>query len=646
MTDSTAVRDAGLPVVPSNGTFRPLGINEVTITGGFWGNKQTVNATKSIQHCEYWVEKIGWAGNFDAALEGRLPQDRTGRSFSDSDVYKLIEAMAWEIGRSHDEAMEQRLNALVARIAPVQEADGYLNTNFGRPGQAPRYSDFEWGHELYSYGHLLQAAVARGRTFGEDLLVSIARRVADHVCETFGANGIQRVCGHPEIEVALAEFARYTGEDKYLEQARIFIERRGHGTLGPIEFGASYFQDDVPVRDTTVMSGHAVRALYLAAGAIDVAVDTGDDELLSALIAQTANTVARRTYITGGMGSHHEGESFGVDFELPPDRAYSETCAGIGSIMTNYRLLLATGQPAYADLIERTLFNVVAASPAEDGQSFFYTNTLHQRVRGDVPSQTVASPRASSSLRAPWFEVSCCPTNVARTLSSLGAYVATTNDDGLQLHQYADCVIDTELPDGRRINLRVSTAYPTAGSIAIEILEGSETEWTLSLRIPAWAEGKSTVAVNSATVAQTPGVTAVTRAFAAGDRIVIDLPVEPRWTWPDARIDAVRGTVAVEAGPLVMCVESVDLPAGHEVDSFRVHLSEDPVRTDGRITVSAATSELPQYEWPFGSAGNDDPVATIELPTASLVPYYSWANRGSSTMRVWLPLAADSGVAL
>jgi DUF1680 family protein len=329
---------------------------------------------------------------------------------------------------------------------------------------------------------------------------------------------------------------------------------------------------------------------------------------------------------------------------LPPDRAYSETCAGIGSIMTNYRLLLATGEPAYADLIERTLFNVVAASPAEDGQSFFYTNTLHQRVHGDVPSQTVASPRATSSLRAPWFEVSCCPTNVARTLSSLGAYVATTNDDGLQLHQYADCVIDTELPDGRRINLRVSTAYPTAGRVTIEILEGSETEWTLSLRIPAWAEGNSTVAVNSAAVAQTPGVTAVTRAFAAGDRIEIDLPVEPRWTWPDARIDAVRGTVAVEAGPLVMCVESVDLPAGHEVDSFRVHQGEHPVLADGRITVSAATSELPQDDWPFGSTANRAAVTT-ELPAVSLVPYYSWANRGSSTMRVWLPLAADSGVA-
>jgi uncharacterized protein len=642
MTDSTAVRTTGLPVAPSTGALRPLGINEVKITGGFWGDKQAINATKSIQHCEYWVEKIGWAGNFDAALEGRLPQDRTGRSFSDSDVYKLIEAMVWEIGRSHDDAMEARYNALVARIAPVQEADGYLNTNFGRPGQAPRYSDLEWGHELYSYGHLLQAAVARGRTFGDDQLVTIARRVADHICETFGNDGIQRVCGHPEIEVALAEFARYTGEAKYLEQARIFIERRGHGTLAPIEFGASYFQDDVPVRETTVMSGHAVRALYLAAGAIDVAVDTGDGELLSALITQTANTVARRTYITGGMGAHHEGESFGVDFELPPDRAYSETCAGVGSIMTNYRLLLATGQPEYADLIERTLYNVVATSPAADGQSFYYTNTLHQRVHGDVPSQTVASPRASSSLRAPWFEVSCCPTNVARTLSSLGAYVATTNESGLQLHQYADSEIDTVLPDGQHVALRVSTAYPTAGRVTIEILEDSESEWTLSLRIPTWAKDDFTVTANNATILHTPGVTRIRGAFSAGDRIELDLPVEPRWTWPDARIDAVRGTVAVEAGPLVMCVESVDLTPGHEVDSVRVHASEAPTLSEGSVTVVTETVESEQHAWPFGAASTDGSAELVAPAATRLVPYYSWANRGPSTMRVWLPLADET----
>lgn len=405
----------GRPAVPSAGVLRPLGIGEVAIKGGFWGDRQLLNATAIIEHCEKWVEVMGWTGNFDAAVEGRLPRDRRGREFSDSDVYKLLEAMAWEIRRRGDQDMDSRFRALVERIAPVQEPDGYLNTMFGRPGQPPRYSDLQWGHELYCFGHLIQAGIARGRTYGHDLLVQIALRAADHVCEVFGENGIASVDGHPEIEVALAELARYTGNRRYLEQARVFIERRGHGVLGDIELGASYYQDDVPVREATVLRGHAVRALYLAAGAADVAVETADDELLEAVARQTLNTLARRTYITGGMGAHHEGESFGLDYELPPDRAYSETCAGVGSVMLNHRMLLATGDVTYADAIERALFNVVATSPAADGQAFYYTNTLHQRVAGTVPADAVASPRASSSLRAAWFEVSCCPTNVART---------------------------------------------------------------------------------------------------------------------------------------------------------------------------------------------------------------------------------------
>jgi DUF1680 family protein len=627
MTDLSVSPGAGRPVVPKNGVLRPLGINEVTITGGFWGARQQLNATTTIEHCEYWVEKMGWVGNFDAAVNGTIAGRHQGKSFADSDVYKLIEAMAWEIGRTGDAAMNSRLEALVARIAPVQDADGYLNTNFGRPGQEPRYSDLEWGHELYSYGHLLQAAVARGRTTGDDQLVEIAKRVADHVCETFGADGIQRVCGHPEIEVALAEFARYTGEQKYLDQAAIFIERRGHGTLGPIDFGASYFQDDVPVRETTVMSGHAVRALYLAAGAVDVAIERDDDELLSALITQTANTLAARTYVTGGMGAHHEGESFGLDYELPPDRAYSETCAGVGSIMTNYRLLLATGKPGYADQVERTLYNVVATAVAEGGDAFFYTNTLHQRVPGTVPESDEASPRASSSLRAPWFEVSCCPTNVARTISSLAAYVATVDDGGLQLHQYADSTIATQLADGTPIGVRVSTEYPANGSVTVVITESSEAEWTLSLRVPAWAVGASIV-VDGARSAAEPGVFSITRTFSVGDEIRLELPVEPRWTVPDERIDAVRGAVAVEAGPVVYCVESLDLPAGHDVNTLRVTPGDFERAGDGSILVSTGDVFEP-----------DEPNRST-----ALIPYYRWANRGLSTMRIWMPVAAGAGV--
>src|SRR5450756_2614993 len=389
------------PAVPGRSRLRPLGLGEVRITGGFWGHRQQINAEASLVHIESWLEREGWSANFDLARDGGPATARRGREFSDSEVYKLLEAMAWELARADDPALEARFGALVERVVAAQQADGYLNTAFGGPGQEPRYSDLEWGHELYCFGHLIQAGVARARTHGEDDLVRVAVRAADHVCAVFGQDGNQGVCGHPEIEVALVELYRLTGERRYLDQARQFVDRRGYGVLGDIELGTQYFQDDQPVRETTVMTGHAVRALYLAAAAADIAVEGDDADLLAAVTLQTVNTLARRTYLTGGMGAHHEGESFGQDYELPPDRAYSETCAGVASVMLNHRLLLATGDALHADAVERTLYNVVATSPAEDGQAFYYTNTLHQRVPGSAPETDVASARASSSLRAP-----------------------------------------------------------------------------------------------------------------------------------------------------------------------------------------------------------------------------------------------------
>lgn len=635
-SSSDAASDAwGRPVAPSAGALRPLGVGEVVIAGGFWGDRQQLNATVIIEHCEKWVEAMGWTGNFDAAVEGRLPRDRRGREFADSDVYKLIEAMAWEVGRSGNKDMDRRLRALVDRIAPVQEADGYLNTKFGRPGQRARYSDLQWGHELYCFGHLVQAGIARGRTHGDDVLVQIAVRAADHVCDVFGAEGIASVCGHPEIEAALAELGRYTGDRKYLDQARRFVERRGHGVLGDIEFGASYFQDDVPVREATVMSGHAVRALYLAAGAADVAVETGDHELLSAVARQTCNTLARRTYLTGGMGAHHEGESFGADYELPPDRAYSETCAGVASVMLNYRMLLVTGEVAHADAIERTLFNVVAASPADDGRAFYYTNTLHQRTPGTVPAPDVPSPRASSSLRAPWFEVSCCPTNVARLLASLGAYLATTDDNGLQVHQYAEAEIRASLSSGEAVVVQVQTRYPADGEVRVVIVESPPEPWTLSLRVPGWATAGATIRVDAEERSVSPGYATVRRGFKAGDVVHLTLSVAPRWTLPHPRIDAVRGTVGVERGPLVMCMESVDL--GASVNDLRVDTSTRPHDRDGVTHVLATTVDVSEPVWPY-SEDDHSTGAELDLRSVPLVPYHQWANRGPSTMRVWLPV--------
>ncbi|MBW8764567.1 MAG: glycoside hydrolase family 127 protein, partial [Microbacterium sp.] len=547
--------NAGRPVNPRRGRLRPLGLTDVRITGGYWAEFQRRNREAILPHIEHWLERTGWLANFDAAAAGRLPQARRGREFSDSEIYKLLEAMAWELGRAPEPDLERRFHEIVHRIAAAQEPDGYLNTRFGRPGQAPRWSDLEAGHELYCAGHLIQAAVARARTgHPDDALVHVARRVADLVCDVFGGDGIASVDGHAEIEPALVELFRVTGDSRYLDQARLFVDRRGHHVLEEREFGREYVQDDVPIREAPVLRGHAVRALYLAAGAVDVADETGDDGLGDAVVRQWQRTVARRTYLTGGMGSRHQDEAFGEDFVLPADRAYSETCAGVASVMLAWRLLLAHGDPAYADLIERTLFNVVSTSPSEDGRAFFYSNTLHRREVGTEPDPDRPSLRAASSLRAPWFEVSCCPVNVARTLASLSAYVATGDDDGLQLHQYASGTVEHRFDDGRSVALTVTTAYPHDGAVRVRIDHSVDRPWALSLRVPGWAAG-ATLTVGTDARPVDPGVITERREWQAGDEVVLRLPMQPRFTFPDGRIDAVRGCVAVERGPLVFALE-------------------------------------------------------------------------------------------
>ncbi|WP_306769947.1 glycoside hydrolase family 127 protein [Microbacterium karelineae] len=643
--DTTRADPLARPVV-APGSRRGIGLGEMRLVGGFWGGLQETNARATLRHCHDWMERLGWLANFDRVARGATGGERPGWQFSDSEVYKLLEAVAWQLGHTPDPAAERLWGELVGRIASAQDDDGYLNTCFGHDGQAGRYSDLSAGHELYCTGHLLQVAVARVRTHGEDdELVRIARRAADHVCREFGVDGRQGICGHPEIELGLVELGRALDEPAYIEQARLFIERRGRGSLAPIALlSPAYFQDDVPVREADRWRGHAVRALYLAAGALDVATETGDGELFAAVERQWTRSVERRTYLTGGMGSRHQDEGFGDDWELPPDRAYCETCAGVASIMVSWRLLLATGDAKYADLIERTMFNVVATSPRADGRAFFYANPLHQREPGGDVRPDAVNPRAEGGIRAPWFDVSCCPTNVARTLASWQSCAAFVDEEGeapvVTIAQYAAGEMRVAT-DGGPLVLEIETAYPAEGAVRIRVREASADPVSLRLRVPHWATGATLRGPGGAARECAPGWADVAAPLVAGDEIVLDLPVAPRLTWPDPRIDAARGTVAVERGPLVLCLESVDLPDGAAIDGIALDTGQAP-RGSGDGAIVRVRASTPHA----GSAGRppflerpDHPGGTAHEVEVPLIPYHRWAERGPSTMRVLLPMA-------
>ncbi|MDR1824720.1 MAG: glycoside hydrolase family 127 protein [Bifidobacteriaceae bacterium] len=630
---AVATGAAPSPLRPATGP-RPLSLTEYSIDpDGYWGRFQDLNGATIIDHCYEWLERDGTIDNFRLAAAGpqAVVAGRRGREFADSDVYKLLEAMIWEQARRPSQAREQRIRDLIGVVAAAQEPDGYLNTKHGRPGQAARYSNLSEGHELYCYGHLFQAAVARLRCDGHDQLADVALRAADHVCRRFGpGTADDGLCGHPEIELGLIELARATGIGRYRDQAALFVERRGYGRLKPF-FDSVYFQDDMPVRQATVARGHAVRAVYLAAAATDLAIDTADAALLAALNLQWANTVSARTYITGGMGSRREDEAFGEDFELPPDVAYSETCAGVGAIMWSWRMALATGQSYFVDLVERILFNVVATSPAASGKAFFYSNPLAVRVPGTPPSPDEMSLRAVCTMRSPWFDVSCCPPNVARLLASLASYTGWVDGRTVTLAQYASGSLAARLPDGDKAQAAITTRYPDDGRVAIMVGTSAADPWTLRLRVPHWAT-KATLSVNGAPAAPVqPGWAEVPGLGAGPTEIVLDLGVEPRFTYGDPRIDSARGAVAVERGPVVYCLESTDIDGSpfHAVVDVAAGLTD----TDQGVAAHGLIAVPPGIDWPYQPTPEAAPGVETEL---RLVPYNTWGEKGPSTMTVWL----------
>jgi DUF1680 family protein len=541
-----------------------------------------------------------------------------GPVFMDSDVYKTLEAIGWELAHGDRPGLAEFADTAIGLLEQAQQPDGYLNSYVQASGE-PRYSRLAWSHEMYCDGHLIQAAIAMHRGAGDARLLNVVTRLADHLVSEFAdkENGLD---GHPIIETALTELYRETGTASYLSLARQFIDQRGHGLVGDSGMGRRYLQDHIPVRDSDSEVGHVVRALYLDAGVVDVAVETGDEELLQTSIRRWDDMIAAKTYLTGGNGSRHVDEGFGDRFELPPDRAYNETCAAIASFQWSWRLLLATGDARFADHMERILYNGFAAAISAEGDRFFYVNPLQRRedhFEKDDPGR-----------RRVWFNCACCPPNIMRLLASLDHYLATVTGDTLQVHQYAGSRLA-----GADLDVEMSTDYPWSGIITVRVNAAPPEARGLALRIPAWSTSASFKINDSAerTVVPEHGYLRLHREWRAGDEVTLHLDLTPRWTYPDRRVDAARGCAAIERGPLVYCFEQADQPV--RLDELAVRpgsrLGEREATIDGpgrTIQVSVAARHLPP--------GSQAPVPRVH---ATAIPYFQWDNRGPGAMRVWIP---------
>jgi DUF1680 family protein len=610
--------------------LRGVPLTAVRLTDAFWAPRIERNRDVTLASQYRQLEETGTVDNF-RRVAGTKDAAHRGPQFADSDAYKWLEAAASALAAGAGGEIRERVDTLAEAIAAAQRPDGYLNTYFARERADGRWktvtTERNWMHELYCAGHFFQAAIAHFRATGERKLLDVAIRYADHIGETFGPGEAQRhgFDGHPEVEMALVELYRTTGNARYLETARYFLElRRGMDRMNDC------WQEQKPFRELERINAHAVCAVYLCAGATDFYAETGDEGFRTALEKIWENMTGRQLYLTGGIGQRFQYEAFGWDYELPA-YAYAETCASIGSLMWNWRLLQVTGDAKYADLIEQTLYNGLISGLSLDGEHYFYTNPLTDD---------------GEHRRQAWFGCACCPPNVARLLAQLSGYFYSVSDAAIWTHLYAAGAATVALPgDGGTVTLKTETQYPWDGAIGITVESAPATPVTLHLRIPAWAAGV-TVAVNgAAAIAATPGAYhAIERVWEGGDTVTLTLPMPVRKVIGHPAIEATQGKLALLRGPLVYCLEAADNPG---VDVRDVRLQPDasfesvwqPDLLGGIVALKGSGVEAAAGDWNGALYQPVDTLDTGRPVSVTAIPYYAWANREAGPMRVWAPIA-------
>ncbi len=593
--------------------LNPVSLDRVHPSEDGWlGRFQRRNADATIPHIIEQLRETGALENFRRSAAGE--DGREGTNITDSDVYKLLEAIAWEIGRTGTTAFDAFVDEAVALITAAQHEDGYLNTQ--REVTGP-WSDLAYGHELHTGGHLVQAGIALARV-GRPELLEVARRFADLVVGKFGPQG-EGFDGHPGMEDALVELYRETDEKSYLDTAKALVDRRGHRTMPTDRFPAAFFLDHEPVRESTEALGHVVRALYLDAACVDLSAETGDTQLRDAAIKRWESAHLTKKYITGGLGSRHFDESFGAPYELPASRAYAATSAGVADLLANWRLLLLTGEARYADAMEKLAVNQLPGSIGADGKSFFRANPLQVR--------TLQRNEDNSRIqRAPW--VPSGPTNLARAVSQLGAYVATTQGSTLLIQQWVDATIDVPEEVGTG-SLTIETNYPANGVVKLSYQGTPVPGARIKLRVPGWCEhttlnGRSTLVIDSY----------IDQELVDGWSTTLEFAMEPRFLFAHPRVDAVRGCRALLRGPVLYCAEQVDV---EDLESLVFLPTAEVLPADDgqlpRVKVAAHRRRQAQQLYSRSMVAPDP-----EIIWAELLPYYQWGNRRPAPMRVWLPV--------
>jgi DUF1680 family protein len=656
----------------------PVGLADARWTTGFWADRfatcreglipamgEVMEGTRHSQFLHNFriAAGQGFGGETPPTLleTGR----RRGPPWNDGDFYKWLEAVAAVYAVTQDRALDRRLDAAIEILAKAQRRDGYLHTPVlikQRNGEEAKPFEDRLDFEMYNFGHLFTAACVHHRATGKRNLLAVATRAADFLCEAFAkpTPRLARNAVCPSHYMGVVELYRVTGDLKYLRLAKTLLAMRDL-----VADGGDDNQDRLPLRQHTEAVGHAVRANYLYAGVADLVMETGDRELLGTLVKVWDNVATRKLYVTGGCGALFDGASpdgakqqkaitrvhqaYGRNYQLPNSTAHNETCAAAGLALWSWRMLQLTGEARYADVLELVLHNALLAGVSLDGKRFLYTNTLRQLDR--MPAE-LRWPRE----RQPFLSCYCCPPNVARLLAEASAHAYGRSGRAVWVHLYGGSVLNTELPGGDRVKLTQRTDYPWDGRVTITLDAAPREPFALRLRIPGWAKG-AVLRVNGAAGpdASLPGrYVEVRRRWKAGDVVELTLPMRPVLLQAHPLVEEARGQVAVKRGPVVYCLESIDLPRGVGVldvliprtASFKPRYARDLLggvtllEGEGQAAVEPEWRDELYRELPPAPAalGAERPQTLGRAVPLKLIPYYAWDNRGRSEMTVWLPL--------